>query len=65
MPMDPRFLPFQIAAGLLLAAAIVWMVRLGMNIHRNNEGARSLFGAALFISGIALGWMVTLAGFGA
>lgn len=63
--MDPRFLPFQIAAGLLLAAMIVLMVRMGMNIHRNNEGVRSAFGALMFVGGLALGWLVILAGFGA
>jgi hypothetical protein len=63
--MDPRFLPFQIAAGLLLAGLIVLFVRLGMNIFRNNTGIRSAFGAAMFAGGLALGWMVFLAGFGA
>lgn len=63
--MDPRFLPFQIAAGLLLAALIVLFVRLGMNIFRNNGGIRSFFGAALFLMGLALGWLTMLAGFGA
>ena len=63
--MDPRFLPFQIAAGLLLAAAIIWAVRMGMNIYRNNSGLRGVFGAALFVCGFGLGWMVMLAGFGA
>lgn len=62
--MDPRFLPFQIAAGLLLAAGVVLLVRMGMNIHRNNAGIRSAFGAAMFIGGVALGWAVMLAGFG-
>lgn len=63
--MDPRFLPFQIAAGLLLAAAILWMLRMGMMIYRNNVSVRGYFGAALFISGLGLGWWVMLAGFGA
>lgn len=63
--MDPRFLPFQIAAGLLLAALIVLLVRMGMNIHRNNTGVRSALGAAMFVGGIVLGWAVMLAGFGA
>lgn len=63
--MDPRFLPFQIAAGLLLAALIVLMIRLGMNIYRNNGSLRAAFGAAMFIGGIILGWAVMLAGFGA
>lgn len=63
--MDPRFLPFQIAAGLLLAAAVLWMMRMGMTIYRNNTSVRGIFGAALFIGGMALGWAVVLAGFGA
>lgn len=63
--MDPRFLPFQIAAGLLITAQIVLFVRLGMNIYRNNTGIRCIFGAAMFVGGLALGWMVILAGFGA
>jgi hypothetical protein len=62
--MDPRFLPFQIAAGLLLAALVILMVRWGMNAHRNNQGWRSVFGGAVFVSGLILGWAVTLAGFG-
>lgn len=63
--MDPRFLPFQIAAGLLLAALVVLLIRMGMNIHRNNSGLRSAFGALMFIGGAILGWAVVLAGFGA
>lgn len=63
--MDPRFLPFQIAAGLLLAGLIVFFIRYGMNLFRNNAGIRSVVGAVIFISGLALGWAVMLAGFGA
>lgn len=63
--MDPRFLPFQIAAGLLLAAFILLLMRLGMNIFRSNTSLRSAFGAAMFIGGMFLGWAVILAGFGA
>lgn len=63
--MDPRFLPFQIAAGLLLAGLIVLLVRYGMNIFRNNSGFRGAFGAAMFIGGLVLGWLTMLAGFGA
>lgn len=63
--MDPRFLPFQIAAGLLLAAAIVFMIRMGITIYRNNTSIRGAFGAAMFVGGMALGWVVVLAGFGA
>lgn len=63
--MDPRFLPFQIAAGLLLAALVVLLIRMGMNIHRNNQGLRSAFGAAMFLGGVILGWATVLAGFGA
>jgi hypothetical protein len=63
--MDPRFLPFQIAAGLLLAGLVVLMIRWGMNAHRNNAGWRSAFGAAVFVAGLILGWAVALAGFGA
>lgn len=61
--MDPRFLPFQIAAGLLLAGLVVLLIRFGMNIHRNNEGIRSAFGALVFVGGLALGWAVLVAGF--
>ena len=60
--MDPRFLPFSIAAGILLAAFAIILVKVGMNIYRNNDGWRSLFGAALFVSGLAFGLMVMLAG---
>ena len=63
--MDPRFLPFQIAAGLLLAGLIVMLVRYGMNIFRNNTGLRGYFEAAMFVFGLGLGWAVMLAGFGA
>jgi len=63
--LDPRYLPFQIAAGLLLAAMVVLLLRFGMNIYRNNSGLRGVFGAALFVGGMALGWAVMLAGFGA
>ena len=63
--MDPRFLPFQIAAGLLLAAMVVLMIRWGMNAHRNKSGWRSAFGAVVFVGGLILGWAVTRAGFGA
>ena len=62
--MDPRFLPFQIAAGILLAGFIILLIRAGMNIHRNNDGLRSVFGALLFIGGLIFGCLVTLAGFG-
>lgn len=62
--MDPRFLPFQIAAGILLAGLVIRMPRLGMNSYRNNTGLRSWFGAAMFIGGMALGWATMLAGFG-
>ena len=63
--MDPRFLPFQIAAGLLLAGLIVLLIRYGMNIFRNNKGLRGAFGAAMFVAGLTLGWLTMLAGFGA
>lgn len=61
--MDPRLLPFQIAAGLLMAGLVVLLIRTGMNIHRNNEGLRGIFGAVIFVSGMILGWAVMLAGF--
>lgn len=63
--MDPRFLPFQIAAGLLLAGLVVLIIRYGMNIFRNNSGLRGFFGAAVFLGGMALGWAVMLIGFNA
>lgn len=58
--MDPRILPMQIASGILLAAFVILLVRLGMNIYRSNTGLRGLFGAAMFISGLALGWALML-----
>ena len=61
--MDPRFLPFQIAAGLLLTGLIVLMLRLGMNIYRNNTSFKGAFGAGLFIAGMVSAWAVLLAGF--
>ena len=62
--MDPRYLPFQIAAGLLLACFIIMITRLGMNIYRNNAGIRSASGVVMFVFGLILGWMTILAGFG-
>lgn len=62
--MDPRYLPFQVAAGIILAAFIIMTVRMGMNIYRNNEGILSLLGAGLFFSGLLFGLSVVLAGFG-
>jgi formate/nitrite transporter FocA (FNT family) len=62
--MDPRYLLFQVAAGILLAAFIIVTIRLGMNIYRNNEGIRSLFGAVMFFAGLYLGLQVMLVGAG-
>jgi hypothetical protein len=62
--MDPRFLPFQIAAGILLAAFVILLLKLGMNIYRNNVSIRGWFGAAMFASGLFLGWSTMMAGFG-
>lgn len=62
--MDPRFLPFQIAAGILFAQFIILLIRLGMNIYRNNESIRGWFGAAMFTGGLFLGWATMMAGFG-
>lgn len=62
--MDPRFLPFQIAAGILLAGFVVLLLKLGMNIYRNNASFKGWFGAAIFVSGLFLGWSTVLAGFG-
>lgn len=62
--MDPRFLPFQIAAGMLLAGFIVLLLRLGMNIYRNNASIRGWFGGGMFVCGLILGWWTILAGFG-
>lgn len=61
--MDPRFLPFQVAAGILLAGIVILAIRTGMNIYRNNDGWRGLFGAGIFISGMMFGFAVLLAGF--
>lgn len=63
--MDPRFLPFQIAAGFFLAGAIVVCVKTGFNIYCNNDGWRGAVGAVLFLSAVALAGAVTMAGFGA
>lgn len=63
--MDPRFLPFQIAAGILLAAFIILVLKLGMNIYRNNQSLLGWFGAGMFIGGLILGWATIMAGFGA
>lgn len=61
--MDPRFLPFQIAAGLLLAGLVILMLRLGMNIYRNNRSFKGAFGAVLFLAGMVSAWAVLIAGF--
>lgn len=61
--MDPRFLPFQIAAGILLAGVVILMLKLGMNIYRNNSSFRGAFGAMLFLGGMVLGWAILLGGF--
>lgn len=63
--MDPRFLPFQIAAGFFLAGAIIACIKSGLNIYRNNNGWRGAFGAILFLGAMALAGAVTMAGFGA
>lgn len=55
-------LTFQVASGVLLSAVIALMTTRGMNIHRNNAGWRSLFGAAMFAFGVIVGAMVILAG---
>ncbi len=62
--MDPRFLPFQIAAGILLAAFVILLLRFGMNIYRHNPGLRGWFGAGMFLSGLFAGWATMMAGFG-
>lgn len=62
--MDPRFLPFQIAAGILLAAFIIMMIRVGMQVYRNSSSWRGWAGAAIFGSGLFLGYATVMAGFG-
>ena len=62
--MDPRFLPFQIAAGILLAMFVILLLKLGMTIFRNNASWRGWFGAAMFLGGLFLGWSTMMAGFG-
>ena len=55
-------LTFQIAAGLLLAAFVALVTTKGMNIHRSNDGWRSLFGGGLFLLGFLIGGAVIVAG---
>lgn len=62
--MDPRFLPFQIAAGILLAAFIIMVIRVGMQVYRNSASWRGWAGAAIFGSGLFLGYATVMAGFG-
>jgi hypothetical protein len=61
--MDPRFLPFQIAAGILWAGLIILLLKLGMNIFRNNAALRGWFGGGMFVGGLILAWWTMLAGF--
>ncbi len=61
--MDPRFLPFQIAAGILLAGMVILMIKVGMNIHRNNTTIKSGVGAVIFLGGMVLGWATLVVGF--
>ena len=53
---------FEIAAGILLAAFVILLLRLGMNIFRNNHGVRGIFGAAMFVCGLFFGWVVLMGG---
>ena len=62
--MDPRFLPFQIAAGILLAAFIIMLLRVGMHVYRNSVSWRGWAGIAVFASGLFLGYSTVMAGFG-
>ncbi len=62
--MDPRFLSLQIAAGILIAGFVILLLKLGLNIYRNNHGVREAFGAVMFFAGLLFGTMVMLAGFG-
>ena len=55
-------LAFSVAAGILFAVLTIHMVRLGLNIYRNNDGWRSMFGAAIFCCGLILGWMFIILG---
>ena len=49
----PMF-PFQIAAGIIIAFALIGLTLKGMSIHRANTGWRSAFGAAMFIFGFMI-----------
>ena len=44
-------IPIQIASGILIAAFVILIIKLGMNIHRNNDGYAGVFGGVLFIVG--------------
>lgn len=63
--MDPRLLPLQIAAGLLIAAFILFVIRVGLHYHQRNAGWRRNLGALVIVIGLYFGWLVIRAGFGA
>jgi hypothetical protein len=59
--MDIRFLPFSVAAGVLMALLIAYMIRIGMDAFRRGASA---FGLAMVIGGAIMGWATMVAGFG-
>lgn len=56
-------LPFQIAAGILLAALVIFLARFGMSVFRSNDGWRGAVGAAIFACSLILGWWTVLGAF--
>jgi hypothetical protein len=63
--MAPHLLPFQIAAGLLITAFILFVIRVGVHYHQRNGGWRRNLGALVIVLGLYFGWLVIRAGFGA
>ena len=49
---------------ILLAAFIIMMIRVGMQVYRNSSSWRGWAGAAIFGSGLFLGYATVMAGFG-
>lgn len=54
-------LPFQIVSAVMISALILVLISKGINIHRNNSGWRSAFGAAMFIVGFMAATVMVLA----
>jgi len=58
--MDPRFLFLHVTAGILTAAFVIFILRLGITYYRDNTGLRAAFGAGLFILGMIFTWWIML-----